>query len=90
MLNLAELSYQARYLNIVIMTLTAIVIGSISDKKQYALAIELIRITVILLALLVVSSGEYPSQWMYLGSIYLVCSSVLAILGIRQNSVLTS
>jgi hypothetical protein len=74
----------------VIMTLTAIVIGSISDKKQYALAIELIRITVILLALLVVGSGEHPSQWMYLGSIYLVCSSVLAILGIRQNSVLTS
>ncbi|MFQ3322872.1 MAG: alkylglycerol monooxygenase [Pseudomonadales bacterium] len=88
MLNLAELSYQAKFSNIVIMTLTAIVIGAISDKRPYVLAIELVRVMVILAVLIIAYSGQYPSQWVQLGSVYLICSFTFTMLGLRQNRAL--
>ena len=87
MVNLPQLTYQAVCLNATIMTLTAVVIGAVSGKARYAATIEATRVALLLATLIMVSNGDYPSLWLHLGGIYLVCSSVLTLLALRVNKV---
>lgn len=80
-----DMSYLASCANIVMLTFSAVTIGSAIDQHPKTAILETIRLIVIATILLVAYfSFDTPASWLYYGLLYGVATSVFAIISSRQ------
>ncbi|MEH6557186.1 MAG: sterol desaturase family protein [Oceanicoccus sp.] len=87
MAHVADMSYIARCANMVILTFSAVTIGSIIDQHSKMMLVEFVRLTVIgAIIITAYITSDTPVSWLYYGLFYSLITSVLTVISIRQTN----
>jgi len=86
-----EMSYLARCANMVILTLSAVTIGTIIDQHSKMMLVECTRLLIIgVIIVTVYNAGNTPMSWLYYGLAYSLITSILTVISIRQTNDFTA
>jgi hypothetical protein len=86
-----DMSYLAKCANIVILTFSAVTIGTIIDQHSKMMVVEFVRLLVIGVIIVVAYvTTDTPVVWLHYGLFYSLTTSVLTVISIRQTNNFTS
>ncbi|EAW31655.1 sterol desaturase family protein [marine gamma proteobacterium HTCC2143] len=86
-----EMSYLARCANMVILTLSAVTIGTIIDQHSKMMLVECTRLLIIgVIIITAYNAGNTPMSWLYYGLAYSLITSILTVISIRQTNDFTA
>ena len=86
-----EMSYLARCANMVILTLSAVTIGTIIDQHSKMMLVECTRLLIIgVIIVTAYNAGNTPMSWLYYGLAYSLITSILTVISIRQTNDFTA
>ena len=86
-----EMSYLARCANMVILTWSAVTIGTIIDQHSKMMLVECTRLLIIgVIIVTVYNAGNTPMSWLYYGLAYSLITSILTVISIRQTNDFTA
>ena len=82
-----EMSYLARCANMVILTFSAVTIGTIIDQHSKMMLVECTRLLIIgVIIVTAYSAGNTPMSWLYYGLAYSLITSILTVISVRQTN----
>lgn len=82
-----EMSYLARCANMVILTFSAVTIGTIIDQHSKMMLVECTRLLIIgVIIVTAYNAGNTPMSWLYCGLAYSLITSILTVISIRQTN----
>ena len=86
-----EMSYLARCANMVILTFSAVTIGTIIDQHSKMMLVECTRLLIIgVIIVTAYSAGNTPMSWLYYGLAYSLITSILTVISVRQTNDFTA
>ena len=86
-----EMSYLARCANMVILTFSAVTIGTIIDQHSKMMLVECTRLLIIgVIIITAYNAGNTPMSWLYYGLAYSLITSILTVISIRQTNDFTA
>ncbi len=86
-----EMSYLARCANMVILTFSAVTIGTIIDQHSKMMLVECTRLLIIgVIIVTAYNAGNTPMSWLYYGLAYSLITSILTVISIRQTNDFTA